>query len=85
MSFPEKQWSEALTSPGDTGVPRQLSGRQFSWICDYDMCTDDPYLASEQDSSPSSNKALTQPHLWVNGTFQGGILAVRQNSDGRFI
>lgn len=46
---------------------------QFAWLCDNELSTNAPHLASEQGSSPSSDKALTQPHLWVASAFQGGI------------
>ena len=83
ITFPERCKGGAKFSRGHKGAKRVEW--QFAWLCDNELYTDTPHLASEQGNGPSSNKAVTHPYLWVASTFQGGFLAAKQNSDGRFI
>ena len=72
----------ALRARG-TGVPRPLSVSLLGSV-KTNLCTKAPTLLPSRATGSLQTKHL-QPHLWVARTFQGGFLATRQNSDGRFI
>ena len=61
-----------------TEVPGRLSGRLLGSVRT-NLCKC-PHLAAA-----SLQTKHLQPHLWAARAFQGGFLAARQNSDGRFI